>query len=105
MWGEVLLSCEAVYGVFGKYIEGKIPILPWCEEPLQVETSTIFRQISALNHAGFLTINSQPAVNGETSDHSLFGWGGVGGRVYQKAYGMHESLISYHIHSSNMYAF
>ena len=30
--------------------------------------------------------NSQPAVNGEKSDHPVFGWGGTGGRVYQKAY-------------------
>lgn len=25
-------------------------------------------------------------VNGERSDHAIFGWGGPGGRVYQKAY-------------------
>lgn len=28
----------------------------------------------------------QPAVNGARSDHPIFGWGGPGGRVYQKAY-------------------
>ena len=33
-----------------------------------------------------MSINSQPAVNGAKSDHPLFGWGGMGGRVYQKAY-------------------
>jgi methylenetetrahydrofolate reductase (NADPH) len=42
--------------------------------------------LAALNRAGFLSINSQPAVNGERSDHTIFGWGGPGGRVYQKAY-------------------
>ena len=42
--------------------------------------------IAKLNRKGFLSINSQPAVNGEKSDHPLFGWGGMGGRVYQKAY-------------------
>jgi methylenetetrahydrofolate reductase (NADPH) len=26
------------------------------------------------------------AVNGERSDHSVYGWGGCNGRVYQKAY-------------------
>jgi hypothetical protein len=26
--------------------------------------------------AGYLTINSQPAVNGEKSDHPIYGWGG-----------------------------
>lgn len=29
---------------------------------------------------------TQPAVNGVPSDHPVFGWGGGGGRVYQKAY-------------------
>jgi methylenetetrahydrofolate reductase (NADPH) len=33
-----------------------------------------------------MTINSQPAVNGEKSDNSVYGWGGANGRVYQKAY-------------------
>ena len=28
----------------------------------------------------------QPAVNGARSDHPIFGWGGPGGNVYQKAY-------------------
>lgn len=97
MWGETLRSHADVYAVFQRYVEGRIPMLPWCEEPLQVETSTIARQLSALNRAGFLTINSQPAVNGVPSDHTILGWGGPGGRVYQKAYGrtpLHSSTAS-----------
>ena len=39
-----------------------------------------------MNRKGYLTINSQTAVNGEKSDHPMYGWGGPGGRVYQKAY-------------------
>ena len=88
MWGESLSGLQAVYEVFARYMEGAIPTLPWCEEPLQIETSVIYKQLLALNRGGFLTINSQPAVNGEASDHVVFGWGGPGGRVYQKAYGM-----------------
>ncbi|CAM9644273.1 unnamed protein product [Choristocarpus tenellus] len=42
--------------------------------------------LGAINRRGFLTINSQPAVNGAPSNHPTFGWGGGGGRVYQKAY-------------------
>ena len=34
----------------------------------------------------FLTINSQPAVNGIRSDDKTFGWGPSNGYVYQKAY-------------------
>jgi len=39
-----------------------------------------------MNSAGFLTINSQPSVNGVSSDDPVHGWGPVGGYVYQKAY-------------------
>lgn len=67
-------------------MSAKIPILPWCESPLQPETNMISNTIAYINRSGFLTINSQPAVNGEKSNHPTFGWGGEGGRVYQKAY-------------------
>jgi methylenetetrahydrofolate reductase (NADPH) len=86
MWGEAPMTPEDVYDVFAKYIEGKIPITPWCESALQAETIPLTPRIAAINRAGFLTINSQPAVNGERSDHQIYGWGGTGGRVYQKAY-------------------
>jgi hypothetical protein len=33
-----------------------------------------------------MTINSQPSANAVKSDHPLFGWGGSGGRVYQRSY-------------------
>ena len=39
-----------------------------------------------MNLAGFLTINSQPTVNGAPSTESSVGWGAPGGYVYQKAY-------------------
>jgi len=42
--------------------------------------------LAILNRNGFLTINSQPAVNGFKSDHKIYGWGGTGGYCYQKAY-------------------
>ncbi len=86
MWGEAPTEPSDVCEVFAKFVEGKIPILPWCETPTQAETHIISAPLAAFNRAGFLTINSQPAVNGEKSDHPVFGWGGSGGRVYQKAY-------------------
>jgi len=86
MWGEAPLYAHEVHEVFAKYIEGKIPLLPWSESPLQSETSVISNPLVEINRRGFLTINSQPAVNGEKSEHALFGWGGAGGLVYQKAY-------------------
>lgn len=86
MWGEAPLTPDELGDVFAKYIEGKIPILPWCESPLQTETGTISHFLLDLNRKGFFTINSQPSVNAIKSDHSVYGWGGAGGRVYQKSY-------------------
>jgi len=40
-----------------------------------------------MNSAGFLTINSQPAVDAAPSSHPVFGWGPrKGGFIFQKAY-------------------
>jgi methylenetetrahydrofolate reductase (NADPH) len=50
------------------------------------ETSVISGQLARVNALGFLTINSQPAVNGIRSDDKIFGWGPGNGYVYQKAY-------------------
>ena len=60
--------------------------LPWCAEPLQLETISIIERLSLINRSGFLTINSQPQLNGVDSEDPVFGWGGSGGVVYQKAY-------------------
>lgn len=86
MWGEAPISASEIHEVFARYVERRIPIIPWCESPLHTETEIITSPLAAMNRAGFLTINSQPAVNGERSDHAVFGWGGSGGRVYQRAY-------------------
>jgi len=72
--------------VFAGYILGKVPRLPWCEHALNLETIPIRDTLRTLNLNGFLTINSQPAVNGAESTDPAVGWGGPGGYVYQKAY-------------------
>ena len=62
------------------FIEGEIDMLPWNEmEALQLETEHIKAELVSLNKAGYLTINSQPAVNGAPSTDSKFGWGGPNG--------------------------
>mmetsp|Transcript_16522 Transcript_16522/g.47426 ORF Transcript_16522/g.47426 Transcript_16522/m.47426 type:complete len:721 (+) Transcript_16522:150-2312(+) len=86
MLGHSPTNTTDVYEVFARYVENKVPHIPWCETPLQPESYLIQTQLAALNRAGFLTINSQPPVNGAPSTHSTFGWGGAGGYVYQKAY-------------------
>ena len=59
---------------------GEIDVLPWNEmESLHSETGTIKNEIVALNKAGFLTINSQPRVNGASSSDPSVGWGGENG--------------------------
>jgi len=85
MWGDAPIHERDLGEVFASYVEGRIPILPWCETPLALETSGI-TWLGDLNRKGFFTINSQPSINAVRSDDSVFGWGGGGGRVYQKSY-------------------
>ena len=57
-------------------------MLPWSEmDSLQLETGYIKDQLVALNRKGFLTINSQPCVNGVPSTDEKVGWGGPNGWV------------------------
>jgi len=77
---------EDVFEVFAKFCAGKIDVFPWVDGDLQDETRRISDDLVRLNHAGWLTINSQPQVHGVPSDDSEVGWGGPGGLVYQKAY-------------------
>lgn len=77
---------EDVKRVFVGYLDGAVPQLPWCDAPAAPETTTIYSQLRWLNSAGFLTVNSQPRVNGLRSDDRVFGWGGPGGYVFQKSY-------------------
>ena len=86
MLGEEPRTPQDISEVFARYIEGTVACIPWCETPLQPESFLIQPQLAQLNRAGFLTINSQPSVNGVPSSDSTFGWGGPGGYVYQKAY-------------------
>ncbi len=85
-WGEAPLEETDIWQVFARYVEGRCSKLPWCAEPLQLETVSLINRLSALNQGGILTINSQPRLNGVHSDDPVYGWGGSGGVVYQKAY-------------------
>jgi len=56
------------------YCIGKLRSNPWSElDGLQPETKIINEQLERINSKGFLTINSQPAVNGEKSDSPTVG--------------------------------
>ncbi|RHY89364.1 hypothetical protein DYB35_007802 [Aphanomyces astaci] len=54
---------------------------------LHFYTITIIREnLRWINSMGFLTINSQPRINGAPSEDPSVGWGGKDGFVFQKAY-------------------
>lgn len=84
VWGSPA-SFADIREVFVKFVRGEVDGLPW-SEGIAPETSRITDVLVMLNKMGFLTINSQPAVNAMQSSHPVFGWGGPGGYVYQKAY-------------------
>lgn len=85
-WGKEF-GCERdVFNVFIKFVKGDIDRLPWNEVPLRRESHQISQDLLRLNKSGYLSINSQPRVNGADSSDEEVGWGAPGGRVYQKAY-------------------
>jgi len=84
-WGSPLTE-EEVFQVFVSYLNGAISRLPWNDASLAEESHLIEKDLKNLNAAGYLTINSQPAVNASPSEHPVHGWGPHGGYVYQKAY-------------------
>ena len=85
LWGTPK-SINEISEVFISFCKGSINSLPWCETPLAIESNKILNDLVALNKAGYLTINSQPKVNGFPSEDPNFGWGAKGGRVFQKTY-------------------
>lgn len=59
---------------FMNYCLGKFKSSPWSElDGLQPETKIIDEHLGQINLNGFLTINSQPAVNGEKSESHTVG--------------------------------
>ncbi|RHZ89148.1 hypothetical protein Glove_18g55 [Diversispora epigaea] len=84
-WGEPK-TINDIIRVFKSYINCEISALPWSEEPLLKETDIIRPNLLKINELGYLTISSQPAVNGAKSSAPDFGWGPKGGFVYQKAF-------------------
>lgn len=85
LWGKPE-TLRDVANLFIRYLEGKLKTLPWSESPITSEALAIQSELVDLNRRGFLTITSQPSVNGVKSNHPIHGWGPQGGYVYQKAY-------------------
>ncbi|OAX80068.1 hypothetical protein ACJ72_05609 [Emergomyces africanus] len=91
LWGEPK-SLKDLSDIFIRFLNGNLDRLPWSEGPVTEETEVIKSDLLNLNERGFLTINSQPAIDGVSSSHPVYGWGPKNGYVYQKAY--LELLIS-----------
>ena len=85
LWGHPMTLRE-ITQLFVNFLKGELDRLPWSEGPITAEVETIKDDLIRLNERGFLTINSQPAINGVSSSHPIYGWGPAGGYVYQKAY-------------------
>ncbi|KUJ06282.1 methylenetetrahydrofolate reduct [Mollisia scopiformis] len=85
LWGEPK-TIKDIANVFVKYLENGVESLPWSEAPITNEADIIKADLISLNQRGFLTINSQPAVDGVKSSDPVYGWGPRNGYVYQKAY-------------------
>ncbi|KAJ5124048.1 uncharacterized protein N7515_007873 [Penicillium bovifimosum] len=85
LWGEPK-SIKELSDIFVRFLTGKLDRLPWSDSPITSEAHEIQQDLLNLNQRGFLTINSQPAVNGVKSSHPIYGWGPKNGFVYQKAY-------------------
>ncbi|RLN89132.1 hypothetical protein BBJ28_00022147 [Nothophytophthora sp. Chile5] len=85
LWGTPQTE-QDVWSVFVRFIDGHVKQLPWCEQALSLESAAIRENLQWLNANGFLTINSQPRVNGAPSSDLSVGWGGTNGVVFQKAY-------------------
>lgn len=94
LWGHPE-TFNDICQLFAQFCRGELRKLPWSSQPAASETSVITDQLAKMNEMGYLTINSQPAVNGARSDDKVHGWGPAGGYVYQKV-----SSVPYHFHFS-----
>ncbi|KAG6832264.1 hypothetical protein H0H87_002160 [Tephrocybe sp. NHM501043] len=85
LWGHPTTLSD-IASLFSRFCTQGLSALPWSDQAPSKETSVISAQLARMNEMGFLTINSQPAVNGVRSDDKIHGWGPSNGFVYQKAY-------------------
>ena len=83
IWGNPE-TFDDIKALFARFCLHDLRALPWSTQPPSKETSVIDQQLAKMNRLGYLTINSQPAVDGAASTDPTHGWGPAGGYVYQK---------------------
>lgn len=85
LWGSPT-RVEDINALFIRHVQGALPAIPWSEEGLMPESTTIQPHLVRLNDKGWWTVASQPAVNARRSSDATFGWGPDNGFVFQKAF-------------------
>jgi len=85
LWGRPKSAAD-ISALFTAHIRGELSAIPWSEEGLLDESSAIRDHLLRLNHKGWWTVASQPAVDGITARDPTFGWGPANGFVFQKAF-------------------
>lgn len=85
LWGTPTNASD-LGALIVRYLKDEISCLPWSDSKITNESNSIKTDLIALNSNGFLTVNSQPMVNGAPSIDPVFGWGPANGYVYQKQY-------------------
>lgn len=85
LWGHPKSRSE-INDLFIQHINGELSAIPWSEDELLPESSSIKDHLLKLNSNGWWTIASQPAVNSLRSSDETFGWGPPNGFVFQKAF-------------------
>lgn len=85
LWGHPATK-QDINDMFVRHVRGELAALPWSEEELLAESSTITPHLASLNAKGWWTVASQPAVNSTRSSDATFGWGPANGFVFQKAF-------------------
>ncbi|OBA21855.1 methylenetetrahydrofolate reduct [Metschnikowia bicuspidata var. bicuspidata NRRL YB-4993] len=69
-----------------RYLNNEVKALPWSDGPIGTDTNVLKESLIKLNENGFITLNSQTALNSVRSNDKVHGWGPKNGFVYQKQY-------------------
>ncbi|CAK7904521.1 hypothetical protein CAAN1_13S00958 [[Candida] anglica] len=85
LWG-CPQSMEELANTIISYLKGDLTSLPWSDGAIGEESHVMVDNLIKLNKDGFLTMNSQPALNAVRSNDKVHGWGPKVGYVYQKQY-------------------
>ncbi|TFY82555.1 hypothetical protein EWM64_g1450 [Hericium alpestre] len=69
-----------------RFLSSETDSYPFSPSPLSLESQRILPHLKRLARLGWWSVGSQPAVDGESSEDPVIGWGPAGGYVYQKPF-------------------